>query len=311
MLDAGAVLDNGSVLDAGAVLGAQHRLMAAAPDLVGACAGKQTDRKTLLGELNWIFTAITDTIAWNMLPRSLFQKLFRQDLLVASLFRNFMLAERIMLSCGCLPVSHPRLMPMHQHPMWEAWDMTAESSLLQLSTVINDETRFKPSSFFSEQLTAFELWLSHGSTCRDPPEQLPVVLQVRLDLRSSSCKYMLQRFAVFRLQQQQQQRRDCFDGAAVSWCHHGACCGPPGTMRVHCVLPHAHAGSSRCQKPPQGCSMRCIALSSTVISQVATERPGPPVVRLGLTQSVGIGCRLGTRRKAAQLELHSRSSPLC
>jgi hypothetical protein len=37
----------------------------------------QTDRKTPLGELNWIFTAITDTIAWNMLPRALFQKLFR------------------------------------------------------------------------------------------------------------------------------------------------------------------------------------------------------------------------------------------
>jgi regulator-associated protein of mTOR len=36
----------------------------------------------MLGELNWIFTAITDTIAWNTLPRPLFQKLFRQDLLV-------------------------------------------------------------------------------------------------------------------------------------------------------------------------------------------------------------------------------------
>ena len=30
------------------------------------------------GELNWGFTAITDTIAWNVLPRALFQKLFRQ-----------------------------------------------------------------------------------------------------------------------------------------------------------------------------------------------------------------------------------------
>lgn len=27
------------------------------------------DRRTMLGELNWIFTAITDTIAWNTLPR--------------------------------------------------------------------------------------------------------------------------------------------------------------------------------------------------------------------------------------------------
>jgi len=32
----------------------------------------------VLGELNWIFTAITDTIAWNLLPPDLFQRLFRQ-----------------------------------------------------------------------------------------------------------------------------------------------------------------------------------------------------------------------------------------
>ena len=59
--------------------------------------GQFGDRRTMLGELNWIFTAITDTIAWNTLPtRDTFQKLFRQDLLVAFLFRNFLLAERIM-----------------------------------------------------------------------------------------------------------------------------------------------------------------------------------------------------------------------
>lgn len=31
--------------------------------------GRLNDRRTPLGELNWIFTAITDTIAWNVLPR--------------------------------------------------------------------------------------------------------------------------------------------------------------------------------------------------------------------------------------------------
>jgi hypothetical protein len=33
-------------------------------------------------------------------------------------------------------------------------------------------------SFFSEQLTAFQLWLAHGSADQRPPEQLPIVLQV-------------------------------------------------------------------------------------------------------------------------------------
>ncbi len=127
-------------------------------DMIDNIPGRLTDRRTPLGELNWIFTAITDTIAWNMLPRSkyllrilqhpivhliyipfkssfyffsllsldLFQKLFRQDLLVASLFRNFLLAERIMRSLNCTPISYPRLPPTFQHPMWYA------SSLLLL-----------------------------------------------------------------------------------------------------------------------------------------------------------------------------------
>jgi regulator-associated protein of mTOR len=86
-------------------------------EMIDDIPGRLNDRKTPLGELNWIFTAITDTIAWNVLPRDLFQKLFRQDLLVASLFRNFLLAERILRSVNCTPMSKPRLPPTHQHPM--------------------------------------------------------------------------------------------------------------------------------------------------------------------------------------------------
>ncbi|PSC68711.1 Regulatory-associated of TOR 1 [Micractinium conductrix] len=151
-------------------------------ELIDRIPGKQTDRKTPLGELNWVFTAITDTIAWNVLPRALFQKLFRQDLLVASLFRNFLLAERIMRAANCNPVSYPRLPPTHQHPMWQAWDMAAEMCLLQLPDLLGgDGTKdYQPSPFFSEQLTAFELWLEHGGPDKRPPEQLPIVLQVLL-----------------------------------------------------------------------------------------------------------------------------------
>ncbi|CAK0786809.1 hypothetical protein CVIRNUC_010023 [Coccomyxa viridis] len=151
-------------------------------ELIDRIPGKQTDRKTPLGELNWIFTAITDSIAWNMLPRSLFQRLFRQDLLVASLFRNFLLADRIMRAASCTPASYPRLPSTHQHPMWQAWDMAAEMCLLQLPALLSGEpeAQFLPSPFFAEQLTAFELWLAHGSSLKQPPEQLPIVLQVLL-----------------------------------------------------------------------------------------------------------------------------------
>lgn len=142
--------------------------------------GQFGDRRTMLGELNWIFTAITDTIAWNTLPRETFQKLFRQDLLVASLFRNFLLAERILRCCDCTPVSQPPLPPTHQHPMWEAWDMAVDLCLSQLKGILEHDKPYVPSTFFEEQLTAFEVWLAQGSEDRSPPEQLPIVLQVLL-----------------------------------------------------------------------------------------------------------------------------------
>ncbi|XP_058531468.1 regulatory-associated protein of mTOR isoform X2 [Ochotona princeps] len=149
-------------------------------DLIEKIPGRLNDRRTPLGELNWIFTAITDTIAWNVLPRDLFQKLFRQDLLVASLFRNFLLAERIMRSYNCTPVSSPRLPPTYMHAMWQAWDLAVDICLSQLPTIIDEGTAFRHSPFFAEQLTAFQVWLTMGVENRSPPEQLPIVLQVLL-----------------------------------------------------------------------------------------------------------------------------------
>lgn len=68
----------------------------------------------------------------------------------------------------------------------QAWDMAAEMCLLQLPALLSGEpdAQFLPSPFFAEQLTAFELWLAHGSSLKQPPEQLPIVLQVRQPVHS-------------------------------------------------------------------------------------------------------------------------------
>ncbi|CAL1273011.1 unnamed protein product [Larinioides sclopetarius] len=142
--------------------------------------GQVSDRRTMLGELNWIFTAITDTIAWNVLPKETFQKLFRQDLLVASLFRNFLLAERIMRFYNCTPVSSPSLPSTYHHHMWKAWDFAVDTCLTQLPAILKDTVTYSYSPFFSEQLTAFQVWLSHPQSPSSVPEQLPIVLQVLL-----------------------------------------------------------------------------------------------------------------------------------
>ncbi|KAG0254788.1 hypothetical protein BG011_005521 [Mortierella polycephala] len=154
-------------------------------DMVRGIPGKLNDRRTPLGELNWIFTSITDTIAWNVLSRDLFKTLFRQDLMVAALFRNYLLADRIMRSQKCTPMSSPALPPTHQHPMWDSWDLALDMCLAQLPGLLQGDggaspVEYQPSMFFTEQLMAFEVWLSHGSPSHEAPEQLAIVLQVLL-----------------------------------------------------------------------------------------------------------------------------------
>ncbi|KAG7303144.1 hypothetical protein JYU34_013176 [Plutella xylostella] len=150
-------------------------------DLIDKIPGQVTDRRTMLGELNWIFTAITDTIAWNSLAPELFQQLFRADLLTASLCRNFLLADRIMRCYNCTPVSSPALPSLASHPLWQAWDQTLDLALAQLPGMLGPERRpYQHSPFFREQLTAFQVWLDLGSPSRPPPDQLPMVLQVLL-----------------------------------------------------------------------------------------------------------------------------------
>ncbi|KAG8310196.1 hypothetical protein J6590_068403 [Homalodisca vitripennis] len=60
-------------------------------DLIDKIPGQLSDRRTMLGELNWIFTAITDTIAWNTLPRG------------KMLFPNLPVHQKTL---SCLPVEN-------------------------------------------------------------------------------------------------------------------------------------------------------------------------------------------------------------
>lgn len=156
------------------------------PERAKKLPGRLQERRTPLGELNWIFTAITDTIAWTTLPRPLFRKFFRQDLMVAALFRNFLLAQRVMAAYGCHPQSFPELPDTHQHTLWESWDLAVEMALNQLTMLEEKEEgkrpdyEFQNSTFFTEQLTAFDVYLTQGAVTRKTPVQLPVVLQVLL-----------------------------------------------------------------------------------------------------------------------------------
>ncbi|KAG5220199.1 WD40 repeat protein [Salix suchowensis] len=171
----------------------------------GHAASWGSQRQThTTGELNWIFTAITDTIAWTTFSRELFTRLYRCDLLIASLFRNFLLAERIMKSYGCTPHTYPPLPPTNTHNMWTAWDLALDTCIRQLPKLLNKQVDIpvsltptpapapfptmslglrtgrvgsnpvnpdssKPytyvnNKFFTDQLKAFEVWISKGGS---------------------------------------------------------------------------------------------------------------------------------------------------
>ncbi|CAI2350657.1 unnamed protein product [Caenorhabditis sp. 36 PRJEB53466] len=183
-------------------------------DILDRIPGSLTERRTVLGELNWIFTAITDTIAFTSIDREHFQKLFRQDLLLATLFRSFLLAQRVMGKFNVDPVSHPALKNTKNHDLWRCWDQTMDMVLdyvrelmyvketakalfcgrdvimrsnvfpflvlIDFEHVITFNDTLQYNTFFTEQLQAFELWLDYGVDEGTPPLQLPMVLQVLL-----------------------------------------------------------------------------------------------------------------------------------
>ncbi|CUG88724.1 Hypothetical protein, putative [Bodo saltans] len=151
-------------------------------DMVRHIPGDPTDRKTPLGELHWIFTAVTDTIAWCTTPEQLFHSLFRQDVVVKALFRNYLLAEKLLREVGCTPVTYPPLPDTtYAHYMWDAWEVAFESIVSQLPSILNSDMTvntmytYKPTTFFADQLTAFEVWVEAGDPS-ELPEQLPCVI---------------------------------------------------------------------------------------------------------------------------------------
>ena len=64
--------------------------------------------------------------------------------------------------------------------MWLAWDLALDMALTQLPDILEKNKPYQHSSFFEEQLTAFQVWLEESIKERSPPEQLPIVLQVLL-----------------------------------------------------------------------------------------------------------------------------------
>ncbi|KAH9586452.1 Raptor [Trypanosoma melophagium] len=160
----------------------KHLLPHVTDEMIRHIPGDLLDRRSPLGELSWILVAITDTIAWCTSPPSQFYQIFRQDTMTKTLFRNFLLADRLLREVGCVPVTHPPIAEeAHLHHVWDLWDYTLENVICQLPDLltvdmtVNPNYTYKSSTFFMDQLMAFEVWVGAGDL-RNQPEELPSVL---------------------------------------------------------------------------------------------------------------------------------------
>ena len=76
-----------------------------------------------------VYDCITDCIAWNQCDLDTYKLLLKTDEMVASLFRNFLLAQvgsglqielkRVMSFFNCHPVSKPCFQDMSGHQLWK------------------------------------------------------------------------------------------------------------------------------------------------------------------------------------------------
>ncbi|XP_058826832.1 protein raptor homolog [Topomyia yanbarensis] len=96
--------------------------------------GDLCDRQTLVGQLDWILTLLTDAVAYNLLPADRFRQLFRKDVLAGALWRRFILAQRILKKFGCTPVSEPVLPDCSESDLWKLWDKTVDLAVELLLT---------------------------------------------------------------------------------------------------------------------------------------------------------------------------------
>ncbi|EAN94843.1 hypothetical protein, conserved [Trypanosoma cruzi] len=102
------------------------------PLLIYLIPGELTDKKTPLGALQWAFMSITECIAWFSFPYALFMHLFREDVLVAPLFRGFLLADRIITALGGKVTVYPPLPRTSDHNLWDTLDNIIDRTFVSL-----------------------------------------------------------------------------------------------------------------------------------------------------------------------------------
>ncbi|KAE9385079.1 hypothetical protein BT96DRAFT_1007395 [Gymnopus androsaceus JB14] len=128
----------------------------------------------------WSISAVSNTIAWTTFTPEMFARLYCSDLLIVSLFQNFLLAEHLMKGYNCTPHTAPPLPTTNTYLLWATWDLALDACIKQLPEMLASNKiqqqqqnfdiqkvppyQYVPSRFFADQLTAFKVWISRGGS---------------------------------------------------------------------------------------------------------------------------------------------------
>lgn len=105
-----------------------------------------------------LLRTIVDSIVSDYLKPELYSRLFRKDKLVASLFRNFVLAQFLSNLYNIHPQSNPKLPNMSHHPMWVQWVSALD---LWFTSSLSNVTSFD-SYFYARSINTFKNMMKNG-----------------------------------------------------------------------------------------------------------------------------------------------------
>lgn len=98
---------------------------------------KKVDDKTLsevYNNINAIIKQTIESIAFDLLDRELFCRLFRTDLIVSKLFTSFVLAQKFFSFLNSSPISFPEIPNLSSHYLWHNFSMRIDNEILKINT---------------------------------------------------------------------------------------------------------------------------------------------------------------------------------
>lgn len=126
------------------------------------------------GTIKSLLSVIPDAIAADYCTPSLYAKLFRKDKLLASLYRNFVIAQYLLHFYDVHPVSWPKIPDMSAHVLWQQFNATID---VWITSTLTPKPQFL-NAFFTWTNGTFDTNLQNNQIEFIKPSLLTLLCQI-------------------------------------------------------------------------------------------------------------------------------------